>query len=165
MLGASYYEAFISEYLDFLFGFWIEWPLKLCEKRRKDAKWRGGKTVDLESGKDYLFHHSLIMTKVVIVATSATDLKGHATGLWIEEMAVPYYQFKNAGYEVVVSSPAGGPIPIDAGSMAEGFFTADAKKFMVGQIFGLFACACRSSLVRMYAHILCIYSYYIAARR
>ena len=43
----------------------------------------------------------------------------------------PYYQFKNAGYEVVVSSPAGGPIPIDAGSMAEGFFTADAKKFMV----------------------------------
>ena len=71
------------------------------------------------------------MTKVVIVATSATDLKGHATGLWIEEMAVPHYQFKNAGYEVVVSSPAGGPIPIDAGSMAEGFFTADAKKFMV----------------------------------
>mmetsp|Transcript_33670 Transcript_33670/g.60623 ORF Transcript_33670/g.60623 Transcript_33670/m.60623 type:complete len:228 (-) Transcript_33670:445-1128(-) len=79
------------------------------------------------------------MTKVVIVGTSATELKGHPTGLWIEELAAPYYQFKKAGYEVVVASPAGGAIPIDAGSMAEGFFTEDAKKFMhdaeaVGQL-------------------------------
>lgn len=70
------------------------------------------------------------MTKVVLVATSATELKGHATGLWIEELAAPYYIFKKAGYEVVIASPAGGPVPIDAGSMAEGFFTEEAKKFM-----------------------------------
>ena len=73
------------------------------------------------------------MTKIVIVGTSATELKGHPTGLWIEELAAPYYQFKKAGYEVVVASPAGGAIPIDAGSMAEGFFTENAKKFMVSK--------------------------------
>lgn len=70
------------------------------------------------------------MTKVVLVATSATELKDHATGLWIEELAAPYYLFKKAGYEVVIASPAGGPVPIDAGSMGEGFFTDEAKKFM-----------------------------------
>lgn len=70
------------------------------------------------------------MTKVVIVATSAAELKGHPTGLWIEELANPYYQFKNAGYDVVIASPAGGPVPIDANSMGKDFFVDDAKKFM-----------------------------------
>merc|ERR1712025_309851 len=37
---------------------------------------------------------------------------------------------KAAGYEVVISSTAGGPVPIDAGSIAGDFFTEDAKKFM-----------------------------------
>ena len=82
-----------------------------------------------------LLHHSLhfinIMTKIVIVSTSAPKLKAHDTGLWIEELASPYYLYKNAGYDVVIASPAGGAIPIDKGSMAEGFFTDDAKKFMV----------------------------------
>ena len=35
------------------------------------------------------------------------------------------------GYDIIIASPLGGPIPIDKGSMAEGFFTDDAKKFMV----------------------------------
>ncbi|KAL7550389.1 hypothetical protein ACHAWF_013630 [Thalassiosira exigua] len=70
------------------------------------------------------------MTKVVIVSTSATALKGHPTGLWIEELATPYYMFKKAGYEVVVASPEGGAVPIDVSSMGEGHFTDEAKKFM-----------------------------------
>lgn len=70
------------------------------------------------------------MTKVILVATSATELKGHSTGLWIEELAAPYYLFKKAGYEVVIASPAGGAVPIDPQSMTEGFFTEEAKKFM-----------------------------------
>jgi len=67
---------------------------------------------------------------IVLVSTSAADLEGHPTGLWIEELAAPYYIFKNAGFDVVIASPQGGPVPIDAGSMAEGFFTDEAKKFM-----------------------------------
>ena len=76
-------------------------------------------------------HTIWTMTKIIIVATSASELKGHATGLWIEELAVPYYKFKEAGFEVVIASPAGGPIPIDKSSMGEGFFDATSKKFMV----------------------------------
>ena len=49
----------------------------------------------------------------------------------MEEVATPYYLFKDAGYEVVIASPNGGPIPIDQNSLGEGFFTDEAKKFMV----------------------------------
>jgi putative intracellular protease/amidase len=50
--------------------------------------------------------------------------------LWLEELATPYYAFKEAGFEVVVASPAGGPIPIDKGCMAPMFFSEECKKFM-----------------------------------
>lgn len=50
--------------------------------------------------------------------------------MWLEEIAAPYLAFTEKGYEVVVASPAGGAIPIDKGSMAEMFMTADSKKFM-----------------------------------
>jgi len=77
------------------------------------------------------------MTKVVLVVTSASSLGGHPTGLWIEELAAPYYIFIAAGYDVEIASPAGGPVPLDAGSMGEGFFTDEAKKFMHdGEAFG-----------------------------
>lgn len=45
-------------------------------------------------------------------------------------MATPYYKFKEAGYDITIASPKGGPVPIDAGSMADGFFTDECKKFM-----------------------------------
>ena len=67
----------------------------------------------------------------MLISTSASELKGHPTGLWIEELACPYYEFKKAGYDVDIASPAGGAIPIDAASLGEGFFTDPAKKFMV----------------------------------
>jgi len=67
---------------------------------------------------------------IVIVSTSAAQLGDHPTGLWIEELAAPYYKFKEAGFDVVLASIQGGPVPIDAGSMAGDFFTDEAKKFM-----------------------------------
>ncbi|KAL7563132.1 hypothetical protein ACA910_012313 [Epithemia clementina (nom. ined.)] len=70
------------------------------------------------------------MVKVVLVCTSASELGGHPTGLWLEEAATPYYLFKEKGYDVVIASTAGGPIPIDQGSMAGDFFTEDCQKFM-----------------------------------
>jgi len=74
------------------------------------------------------------MPSVAFINTSATTMtfgdKVHPTGLWLEELASPYYIFKEAGYEVSVCSVKGGPVPIDAGSMAEGFFTDECKKFM-----------------------------------
>jgi len=41
------------------------------------------------------------------------------TGLWLEELAAPYYAFLDAGYHVDIASIAGGPVPIDPRSRAE----------------------------------------------
>lgn len=70
------------------------------------------------------------MPAVAIVCTSAHELKGHPTGLWLEECAAPYYLFHGAGYTVTLASPKGGPVPIDAGSLAGDFLTEAAKKFL-----------------------------------
>jgi len=71
------------------------------------------------------------MPKICIIPTAGANLKGTPTGLWIEEFAAPYYLFQEKGYDIVVASSTGGPIPIDAGSMAEPFFTESAKKLML----------------------------------
>ena len=70
---------------------------------------------------------------VVIVNTSAGMMGGNPTGLWLSELADPYYAFQTAGLEVTIASIAGGAIPIDAGSMGENFFGDQAKKFMHDQ--------------------------------
>jgi putative intracellular protease/amidase len=49
--------------------------------------------------------------QICFVVTSAPFLKDMATGLWLEELAAPYYVFKDAGYEITMTTPKGGPIP------------------------------------------------------
>ncbi|GAX17492.1 hypothetical protein FisN_5Hh144 [Fistulifera solaris] len=70
------------------------------------------------------------MVKVVLVCTSAPELNGHPTGLWLEECATPYYAFLEKGYEVILASPAGGAVPIDENSLGDEYFTDASKKFM-----------------------------------
>ena len=67
---------------------------------------------------------------ILLVSTSAGSMGGNPTGLWIAELAEPYYKFKASGFEVTIASPSSGACPIDAGSMKGAFFTDDAKKFM-----------------------------------
>lgn len=55
--------------------------------------------------------------KVLMVVTSAAELGGQPTGLWLEEFAVPYRAFRKAGYSVVVASPQGGAAPLDPRSL------------------------------------------------
>jgi putative intracellular protease/amidase len=52
---------------------------------------------------------------ILIVATSHTALgdTGRKTGLWLEEIAFPYYIYKDAGAVLVLASPFGGPVPLD----------------------------------------------------
>lgn len=69
--------------------------------------------------------------RIAIVSTSAGYLKGERTGVWLDEIAAPYLAFRKAGYEITVASPAGGAIPIDAGSLQEAFLTDDGKTFML----------------------------------
>lgn len=51
---------------------------------------------------------------ILIVTTSASVLPpDHATGLWLEEFAVPYDHFVAHGAHVTVASPLGGAVPLD----------------------------------------------------
>ena len=61
------------------------------------------------------------MFRVLIVSTSHGELggSGHRTGLWLEELAAPYWVFRDAGLEVEVASMRGGEIPVDPRSIAD----------------------------------------------
>lgn len=53
--------------------------------------------------------------KVLMVITSHDQLgkTGRKTGFWLEELAAPYYVFKDSGAEVTLASPKGGRPPLD----------------------------------------------------
>ncbi|MGI2258649.1 type 1 glutamine amidotransferase domain-containing protein [Shewanella sp. GXUN23E] len=69
--------------------------------------------------------------KVLIVLTSHDMLgnTGKKTGFWLEELAAPYYTFKDKGVEVVFASPKGGQPPLDPKSNEPGFQTKDTQRF------------------------------------
>jgi putative intracellular protease/amidase len=69
--------------------------------------------------------------KVLIVLTSHYKLgdTGRKTGFWLEELAAPYYRFKEAGWEVVLASPQGGRPPLDPKSNEPGFQTDQTRRF------------------------------------
>jgi putative intracellular protease/amidase len=53
--------------------------------------------------------------KILMVLTSHDELgtTGRKTGFWLEELAAPYYTFKDAGAEITLASPKGGQPPLD----------------------------------------------------
>lgn len=53
--------------------------------------------------------------KILMVLTSHDQLgdTGKKTGFWLEELAAPYYVFKDAGAEIILASPQGGQPPLD----------------------------------------------------
>jgi|SRR5579871_3723865 len=53
--------------------------------------------------------------KVLIVLTSHDQLgnTGRKTGFWLEELAAPYFVFRDAGVEITLASPKGGQPPLD----------------------------------------------------
>lgn len=55
--------------------------------------------------------------QVLMIVTSHDRIDDqHPTGLWLEEFAVPYTLFRQAGLGVTVASPRGGATPIDPNS-------------------------------------------------
>ncbi|PWS36395.1 glutamine amidotransferase [Falsiroseomonas bella] len=60
------------------------------------------------------------MSRVLIVLTSHGDLGGkRPTGFYWEELAAPYWAFRDAGHEVTLASIAGGEPPADPTSLSE----------------------------------------------
>jgi putative intracellular protease/amidase len=68
--------------------------------------------------------------KILMVLTShdTMGISGRKTGFWLEEFAGPYYMFKDAGAEITVASPRGGPAPVDPKSEAAPSQTEDTER-------------------------------------
>lgn len=69
--------------------------------------------------------------KILMVLTSHDKLgdTGRKTGFWLEELAAPYYNFKDNGVELVLASPKGGQPPLDPKSNEEMFRTDLTRRF------------------------------------
>ena len=69
--------------------------------------------------------------KVLMVITSHDQLgdTGRKTGFWLEELAAPYYVFKEAGVEITLASPKGGRPPLDPKSNEPEFRTDLTVRF------------------------------------
>ncbi|HAT24743.1 type 1 glutamine amidotransferase domain-containing protein [Pantoea septica] len=69
--------------------------------------------------------------KVLMVLTSHDRLgdTGRKTGFWLEELAAPYYAFKDAGAEITLASPQGGNPPLDPISNEPDFQTELTHRF------------------------------------
>ena len=72
---------------------------------------------------------------ILMVLTSHDELgdTGNKTGFWLEELAAPYYVFKDAGASIVLASPKGGRPPIDPTSDADDAQTDDTRRFEVDE--------------------------------
>lgn len=69
--------------------------------------------------------------KILMVLTSHDTLgnTGEKTGFWLEELAAPYYVFKDAGADITLASPKGGQPPLDPKSESEDFQTDATRRF------------------------------------
>jgi putative intracellular protease/amidase len=69
--------------------------------------------------------------KALMVITSHDQLgnTGRKTGFWLEELAAPYYVFKDAGVEITLASPKGGRPPLDPKSNEPEFRTDLTLRF------------------------------------
>lgn len=69
--------------------------------------------------------------KALMVLTSHDTLgnTGKKTGFWLEELAAPYYVFKDAGAEITLASPKGGQPPLDPKSDEPMFETDLTRRF------------------------------------
>lgn len=72
------------------------------------------------------------MKKILFVVTSHEDLgnTGRKTGLWLSELAEPYFTFKNRGIEITIASLKGGKVPVDSNSCEESHTNPLVKIFL-----------------------------------
>jgi putative intracellular protease/amidase len=69
--------------------------------------------------------------KILMVLTSHDKLgdTGLKTGFWLEELASPYYAFKDQDFNITLASPKGGLPPLDPKSDAPDAQTAATERF------------------------------------
>ncbi len=67
--------------------------------------------------------------RILFVVTSANRMGNAPTGSWLEEIAAPYYAFKDARCAITLASPKGGAAPIDPKSNEAENQTASTRRF------------------------------------
>src|SRR5215813_3322494 len=69
--------------------------------------------------------------KILMVLTSHDRLgnTGRKTGFWLEELASPYFVFREADVDITLASPKGGQPPLDPKSNEADFQTDDTRRF------------------------------------
>jgi putative intracellular protease/amidase len=75
-------------------------------------------------------------SKKILFVTTSHDKMGEtpaSTGVWLEELASAYYVFKDAGAEITLASPKGGPVPIEPKSQSIMLITSSGKRFLKDQ--------------------------------
>ncbi len=73
------------------------------------------------------------MTKRALIILTSHDEKGDTgqpTGFYWEELATPYWQLRDAGYEIDIASVKGGKPPADPGSAGEEGRPDSVQRFM-----------------------------------
>jgi putative intracellular protease/amidase len=83
--------------------------------------------------------------RILIVTTSNARLGdgGKPTGLWLEELATPYFVLRDAGVDITLTSIRGGEIPLDPRSVEGDDVPASAQRFLAD---GTLRAAIRDSL-------------------
>jgi len=71
-----------------------------------------------------------IVILFIVTSQSQMGADGEPTGVWLEEVTTPYYAFVDAGFDVVVASPQGGPMPIDPRSLEARGRSASVDRYM-----------------------------------
>ncbi len=66
---------------------------------------------------------------LIVTSHDALGETGHNTGFWYEELAAPYYVFKDAGFTPIIVTPKGGRPPLDPGSAAPEFRSPSVERF------------------------------------
>ena len=79
----------------------------------------------------------MMASKRVLTVLTSHDLmgvSGKKTGNWFDEVATPYYKFKEAGFDVTMASPKGGAAPVDPFSYDDLFMTENTRKFLKDEV-------------------------------
>ncbi|KEO59148.1 type 1 glutamine amidotransferase domain-containing protein [Thalassospira permensis] len=69
--------------------------------------------------------------RILMIVTSHDKMgdTGHKTGIWLEELAAPYFRFRDAGADITLASPKGGQPPLDPNSQVPDALTEATKRF------------------------------------
>ena len=69
--------------------------------------------------------------RILFVSTSSNGGSwSKETGLWLDELAVPYYIFQEVGYDIQIASIKGGLPPIDLACYLSENLTEESTKFL-----------------------------------